>query len=53
MFEVSNVSDNEVMSEWGDVEVVSDWLSLSWLFKSGSMNYGKKINFHVLKCLNF
>ena len=51
MLEVSNVSANEVMSEWGDVEIVSDWLILNLLVKSGSMKYGKKNNFHVLKCL--
>ena len=29
MFEVSNVSANEVESEWGDFYIDSDWLKLN------------------------
>ena len=42
MFEASKVSAKEVVSKWGDVYIVADWLKLNLLFRGVSMNLGKE-----------
>ena len=56
MFEICKVSANELVSDWGHVLIVSDWLKLKYLLKSVSMNYGTEkkglLHFEKFKIFN-
>ena len=52
MFEVSNVSANELVSSGCEFDLILDWLNLNVLLESGSLKNGQKknfLNFKVIK----